>query len=88
MPMKLAVLEMLPEKRRIWTRRYSRSKFSRASRSGTPISDALPLSPASGVLMISVGSMSLSIRASRPRGARIIVRSTTLRNWRTLPGQS
>ena len=28
---------MLPEKRRIWTRRYSRSKVSRASRSGVPM---------------------------------------------------
>ena len=32
-----AVREMFPEKRRIWMRRYSRSKLSRASRSGDPM---------------------------------------------------
>ena len=39
MPMKFAVREMLPEKRRIWTRRYSRSNVSRASRKGVPMID-------------------------------------------------
>ena len=36
--------EWLPEKRRIWTRRYSRSNVSRASRRGVPMIDraALP----------------------------------------------
>src|SRR5436190_23505653 len=34
MPMKLAVREILPPKRRIWALRYSRSNTSRASRSG------------------------------------------------------
>src|SRR3546814_2352422 len=42
-PMKLAVREILPENRRIWTRRYSRSNVSRASRSGAPMIAALPL---------------------------------------------
>ena len=37
MPMNDAVREMLPEKRRIWILRYSRSKLSRASLSGEPM---------------------------------------------------
>ena len=37
MPMNDAVREMLPENRRIWIRRYSRSKDSRASRRGLPM---------------------------------------------------
>src|SRR5438105_6195599 len=41
-PMNDAVREMLPEKRRIWILRYSRSKDSRASRSGLPMI-AIPL---------------------------------------------
>ena len=36
-PMNVAVREILPEKRRIWTFRYSRSNVSRASRKGAPI---------------------------------------------------
>ena len=40
MPMNEAVREMLPEKRRIWTLRYSRSKFSRASFSGIAVIDS------------------------------------------------
>ena len=47
-----------------------------------------PPSPPIGPETISAGSMSGSIRPSRSRGARMIVRSTTLRNCRTLPGQS
>src|SRR5206468_7868429 len=42
MPMNEAVREMLPEKRRIWILRYSRSNASRASRSGLPMI-AMPL---------------------------------------------
>src|SRR5437764_15388967 len=37
MPMNEAVREMLPEKRRIWILRYSRSNASRASRNGLPM---------------------------------------------------
>ena len=90
MPMKLAVREMLPEKRRIWTRRYSRSNVSRASRSGVPM---IALTASLGVscawsLRISGGSMSISMQPIRSPGARMIVRSITFRSWRTLPGQS
>ena len=36
----------------------------------------------------SLGSMPASMVPISSRGVRMIVRSTTLRNWRTLPGQS
>ena len=86
--LKVAVFEMLPEKRRIWMLRYSRSKLSRASRKGTPISAPMPPPPPSLPPVTSLGSMSGSTVLSRSRGVRMIVRSTTLRSWRTWPGQS
>ena len=89
-PMKCAVREILPEKRRIWTRRYSRSNVSRASLSGAPMIALAPMllfeSPCRP--STSVGNRSRSMRPMRSPGARMIVRSTTLRSWRTLPGQS
>src|SRR5882672_9819029 len=42
-PTNSAVREILPPKRLIWARRYSRSNISRASRSGRPIRCSPPL---------------------------------------------
>src|SRR5688572_11938785 len=90
MPMNEAVREMLPEKRRIWILRYSRSKLSRASRSGEPmIAIDAPPSPAEPwESMISCGSRSTSMQPTRSPGVRMSVRSMMFLSWRTLPGQS
>ena len=45
MPTNSAVREMLPPKRLTWARRYSRSKISRASRSGIDIRCSPPALP-------------------------------------------
>ena len=65
MPMNAAVFEMFPEKRRIWARRYSRSKASRASRSGVPMIErtACPGTSLAGSAVTSGGSMSISMLA-------------------------
>ena len=47
-PTKVAVLEILPEKRRIWTCKYSRSKASRASRNAA-LKDLQAEGPSFGV---------------------------------------
>ena len=52
MPMNDAVREMLPEKRRIWILRYSRSNDSRASRSGLPMIAMVVLRAAHRALIV------------------------------------
>ena len=90
MPMKAAVREMLPPKRMIWAFRYSRSNSSRASRSGRAMIRSAP--EAAGRRpgdMASDGQHVGGDRLGRDRpAARIRMRSTTLRSWRTLPGQA
>src|SRR5205085_9104506 len=71
-PMNDAVREMLPEKRRIWILRYSRSNDSRASRSGLPmIAIAVP-APLIALWLsrISGGHRSTSMDETRSPGAR------------------
>ena len=89
MPMKAAVREMLPPKRRIWALRYSRSNTSRASRSGRAMIRSAPrlagLVGDHGLGRQHVGGDRLG---RRRRTARISIRSTLLRSWRTLPGQA
>jgi hypothetical protein len=80
---------MLPLKRLIWAVRYSRSKTSRASRSGSDMMCAPPWEGVDGrISPISRGSMSAEMTASGSARVRIIRRSTLLRSWRRLPGQS
>ena len=90
MPMNSAVREICPRKAGDLGHEILRSKISRASRSGMLMSFSPPARPV------------WSERAPRPRRAacrqspphpgrremRIIRRSTLLRSWRTLPGQS
>ncbi len=80
MPMNVAVRDMLPEKRLIWMRRYSRSKLSRASRNGAPMIADCPMPSLAPLFVSSLGSMSNSMRPMRSPGASIIVRSITLRS--------
>ncbi len=90
MPTKAAVREMLPPKRVTCASRYSRSNISRASRSGR-LMISLPLSHLTtdgAIAVISAGSMSARTGSVASPGAMISSQSTTLRNWRTLPGQS
>ena len=89
-PMNEAVREMLPEKRRIWILRYSRSKLSRASRNGEPMIaiDELGTLTVPCASITSAGSKSISMHDARSPGVMINVRSIMLRNWRILPGQS
>ena len=87
MPMKAAVREMLPPKRMICASRYSRSNSSRASRSGRAMIRSAPRPPVGRLRLASGGSMSAVIGWPASPGARIRIRSTTLRSWRTLPGQ-
>ncbi len=69
---------------------FALERLARFACSGAPMIAlapiALPASP--GRPSTSGGSRSRSIRPIRSPGARITVRSTTLRSWRTLPGQS
>ena len=89
MPTNSAVREMLPLKRLICAVRYSRSKTSRASRSGSDMMCAPPCAGVEGrISPISFGSMSAVMTASGSPRVRIISRSTLLRSWRRFPGQS
>ncbi len=90
MPTNSAVREILPSKRLICASRYSRSNTSRASRSARVIrcSPPLPFGIAGIIEPTSCGSIEAVITASGSPPARIISRSTLLRSWRTLPGQS
>src|SRR5581483_10231238 len=89
MPTNSAVREMLPPKRLIWASRYSRSKISRASRSGSDMRCSAPPLTGSGTLEpISSGSMLAVMTASGSPPERIISRSMLFLSSRTLPGQS
>ena len=90
MPTKAAVREMLPPKRVTWASRYSRSNTSRASRSGScMISPPLSQRSTDGAILADVVRQHVGAdRLAAVAGARISSRSTTLRSWRTLPGQS
>ncbi len=87
MPMKAAVREMLPPKRRIWALRYSRSNTSRASLSGKAMIRSAPTAPADPDEVTSAGSISAVISSDGSPETRISRRSTILISWRTLPGQ-
>src|SRR6266478_2796997 len=89
MPTKAAVREMLPPKRVTWAKWYSRSNTSRASRKGSVmISHPLShLTTVGAIAVISFGSISARTGSWFSPGAMISSQSTTLRNWRTLPGQ-
>src|SRR5215472_4955446 len=89
MPTNAAVREMLPPKRVTWAIRYSRSKTSRASRSGKVIISP-PLSHLTTVgamAVMSLGSISARTGSRASPGVMINNQSTTLRSCRTLPGQ-
>src|SRR5205085_2979994 len=86
MPMKAAVREMLPPKRMIWASRYSRSKSSRASRSGKAIIRSAPRPPLDGAELASAGNISAVIGWLGSPAARMSIRSTTFLSCRTVPG--
>src|SRR2546423_6411825 len=89
MPTNSAVREMLPPKRLICASRYSRSKISRASRSGSDIKCSAPPLTGSGTFEpISSGSMLAVMMPSGSPPDRIISRSMLFLSSRTLPGQS
>ncbi len=87
MPMKAAVREMLPPKRRICALRYSRSNTSRASLRGSAMIRSAPTAPAEPEDVTSAGNISAVISSEGSPETRISSRSTMLISWRTFPGQ-
>ena len=90
MPTKAAVREILPPNRVIWRQQiFALEHLARvAQRQGHDLAALVPFATDGAIAPMSVGSMSARIGSPLSPGAMISSQSTTLRSWRTLPGQS